>query len=204
MACHKTSIDMSESLLKIAVIDCSSTKVSEIIEMLETCGCLVSTVHLQLANATNFNQYDGVVISGGPKLFTDPDQKTVLAEQFKFITELTRPTLGICLGHQAIGLAYEAEVYRDSERRETELVEIKNNHPLFQGMPQKIKVGTDHCEGISLPKNFDLLASSSHYPVEAIAYEQKKLYGLQFHPEISGNFGKQIFKNFCRLILTRH
>jgi GMP synthase (glutamine-hydrolysing) len=57
----------------------------------------------------------------------------------------------------------------------------------------------DHCESISIPPNFKLIGSSDACVNEAMQHQTKKIYGVQFHPEVSGNHGRVIFENFVHL-----
>ena len=67
---------------------------------------------------------------------------------------------------------------------------------LFQKLPTVFEVMEDHCESISIPEGFELLASSDECINEAMQHKEKKIYGLQFHSEVSGNFGRVIIENF--------
>ena len=193
-------MNVRNNSLNITIVHCDSVKVPDIESMLIRLGCSLVIVRLEGANEFDFSTSDGVVISGGPKLFTDANQFVKLKIQFEFISRIKVPVLGICLGHQAIGLTYGSSVFRDSERRDTESIKQENKNRLFWGIDGQFEVATDHCEGISLPKDFELLASSDYYANEAMANKKKKLYGVQFHPEVSGNVGEQIFGNFCHIV----
>jgi GMP synthase (glutamine-hydrolysing) len=57
----------------------------------------------------------------------------------------------------------------------------------------------DHCESISIPEEFELVANSDECINEVMQHEKKSLYGVQFHPEVSGNHGAIIFENFIQL-----
>jgi GMP synthase (glutamine-hydrolysing) len=57
----------------------------------------------------------------------------------------------------------------------------------------------DHCEGITLPDQFILLARSRSYDVEAMKHREKDIYGVQFHPETSNEPGRKIAHNFLKL-----
>ena len=185
--------------MDIAVIDCSSSKVPNIVDVLERLNCNIVLIDLASANEHSFDQYDAMVISGGPRLFTDQAQIKELTQWFRFIERVVCPILGICLGHQAIGLAAGAKVYRDTERRNTEIITTHKQHALLNQLSQNFEVATDHCEGISLPENYQLIGSSTWYQVEVMVNDKLKRYGVQFHPEVSGRAGEQLFKNFLQL-----
>ena len=186
--------------LPIAVIDCGSKKLDAICSLVTELDCSVQKILLAEANATRFEAFRAVIISGGPLLFTDPGKTADLEKRFAFISGLQIATLGICLGHQALGLVYGAKVFRGPEIRRPEKINIDRAHPLFDGIASETLFGKDHCEGITLPKRFLLLASSASYAVEAMVAQDKPFYGVQFHPEISGEPGKKIFHNFIALI----
>ena len=65
--------------------------------------------------------------------------------------------------------------------------------------PPRFSVKADHCEGVSLPSGFQLLASSAFYEVEAMASTTHPNFGVQFHPEVSGEVGEIIIRNFCHI-----
>ncbi|TQV73960.1 hypothetical protein FLL45_13945 [Aliikangiella marina] len=186
--------------MKLVVIDCSSSKVPEIIKILEKLDCQVKCINFEYANNHEFSQFDAMVISGGPRLFTDQGQIEALTHCFEFINHVSCPILGICLGHQALGLASDAEVYRDTERRQSEIIDVTHRHPLVKQMGESFEMSTDHCEGITLPADYQLIAKSNFYPVEVMANDKLKRFGVQFHPEVSGTAGEQIFKNFLQLV----
>jgi len=186
--------------LPIVVIDCGSKKVETICSLLRELDCAPEKIPLAEANATRFEAFRAVIISGGPLLFTDPGKTADLEKRFAFISGLQIPTLGICLGHQALGLVYGAAVFRGPEIRRPEKINIDRAHPLFEGITSETLFGEDHCEGIFLSEHFLLLASSASYEVEAMVAQDKPFYGVQFHPEISGEPGKKIFQNFIALI----
>ena len=184
------------SLERIVLVDCGSDKTEDIAAILAGCVRSVEAVPLRHANRHGVNTADAVVISGGPLLFTDREVAPGLNAMFAFLTELKAPCLGICLGHQAIGTHYGARVYLGEARRSEERIRIECDHPLFKGFPDTVTLREDHCEGIDLPAGFRLLASSEAYPVEAMADDGRGLYGVQFHPEVSGELGRRLLKNF--------
>ncbi|MDB2384627.1 gamma-glutamyl-gamma-aminobutyrate hydrolase family protein [Endozoicomonas sp.] len=185
---------------KVAVIDCESKTTPLIHKMLRETHCRPQGISWHSANETDLNAFRAVVISGGPHLFGGgPGKKDQLMEKFQFIEELNVPTLGICLGHQAIGLILDAKVYRGMARRSTDTLTIINEYPLFVDMPDEHpEFSEDHCEGIELSSQMTLLASSQHYQVEAIMAVKRPFIGVQFHPETSGENGQLLFNNFIK------
>ncbi|RLB66171.1 MAG: hypothetical protein DRI90_00130 [Deltaproteobacteria bacterium] len=181
----------------IVLVDCGSTKVPALATMLGAAGANCGTVALDEAEAHAFRSCDGVVISGGPRLFT---AEPTLIDCFTFIDDLSMPTLGICLGHQAIALRHGAEAHLGPVRRTPEPVTLWGSHPLLQGLERETVFSQDHCEGVSLPTDFQRLGSSEHYEVEIMAGRRKPLHGVQFHPEISGEAGRRLLDNFVAIV----
>jgi len=187
-----------KSAKHIAVVDCGSAKTPDIEAIIAACGARVDLIALEDANGHGFRGSDAVVVSGGASLFTEPSGAEALKARFDFITRLEIPCLGICLGHQAIGIHCGARVYLGEARRAEEQIRIETQHALFEGFPDTVTLREDHCEGIDLPSGFKCLASSASYPVEAMADDGRRLYGVQFHPEVSGELGARLLDNFVR------
>ncbi|MBN1488140.1 MAG: gamma-glutamyl-gamma-aminobutyrate hydrolase family protein [Anaerolineae bacterium] len=185
------------AILEFFVVDCGSQSVKHLYDFLENQEIEYTVIPLAEANAISFKTVDGVIISGGPHLFTE--QQKEFARQFAFIDRLQVPTLGICLGHQAIGVRYGVTVYRDVERRTLERIALMATHPLTKGLPKNVYFSASHCEGIPLPLGFKLLGLSQYYPVEIMACQSKPLFGVQFHPEISGPPGLRLLRNFVEI-----
>lgn len=112
------------------------------------------------------------------------------------------PILGVCLGHQAIcecfggTITYAKTLFHGKQS----VIDIKNEHPLFAGLPKQIQVGRYHSLALqkdTLPKEFMILGETAQEEVMAIAHQREALYGVQFHPEsILTPLGKQILENF--------
>ncbi|MEM1294546.1 MAG: gamma-glutamyl-gamma-aminobutyrate hydrolase family protein [Verrucomicrobiota bacterium] len=185
------------------LIDCGSSKVDELISISKSLGVTMSKVRLDEAKTTEFRPAQAMIISGGPHLFTGPEGELLWA-RFHFLTAVSMPVLGICLGHQALSMASGGAVYRGKENRSDVEIELLNpEHALFVGIPNFTKFGEDHCEGVTLPKGYSALASSRSYENEAMANDAQKRYGVQFHPEISGEMGRRLIQNFFSLAAER-
>jgi GMP synthase (glutamine-hydrolysing) len=114
------------------------------------------------------------------------------------VLELDVPVLGICYGLQFMVHALGGKV-RAADKREYGHadVEIKNGSRLFQGLPKKLSVWMSHGdEAVELPAGFQLVASSPS-AVAAIEAPQRKMWAVQFHPEVRHTqSGTDILRNF--------
>jgi anthranilate synthase/aminodeoxychorismate synthase-like glutamine amidotransferase len=116
------------------------------------------------------------------------------------------PTLGVCLGHQAIGEAYGGKVVRARTLMHGKTSRITHDGKgLFKDVPNPLEVMRYHSlvvETDSLPSELEVLARSSDDSTEihAIRHRDHPVWGVQFHPEsILTQNGKDILRNFLRL-----
>ncbi len=147
-------------------------------------------------------EYRGIVLSGGPSSVYD-DGAPLPA---KALFERGIPVLGICYGMQAMGYLLGGHVV-PAERREYGRAEISltGESPLLEGVrPEetgRVTVWMSHGDTVLRPpKGFTALATTSSCPVAAMADETRRLYAVQFHPEVVHTpQGQRIFDNFLRL-----
>lgn len=140
----------------------------------------------------------GIVISPGPGKAENAGNSVEIIKAFKEKT----PILGICLGHQAIAIAFggvvkEAENIVHGKRSK---IRIKKNS-IFNGVSRKFEAMRYHSlviEKESIPEELEIIAKSlDDNEIMAIKHKEFKIYGLQFHPEsIYTEEGKRIIKNF--------
>ena len=138
---------------------------------------------------------DVIIVGPGP---TDPVRAGIV-KVVLIAAHLGRPLLGICLGHQALGLVHGASVFLGPARREPESIHLLPGHPLVAGLGAEAVFGEDHTEGITCPLGFHVVGFSAHYRVEVMAHARLPLFGVQFHPEISGDPGLCLIGNFLAL-----
>jgi GMP synthase (glutamine-hydrolysing) len=137
----------------------------------------------------------GIVLSGGPASVYTIDSPMIAAETL----DLGIPILGICYGMQLIshltGGKVESSTHREFGFAE---LDIKPGSPLFKGVTPKTKVWMSHGDRVSeLPACFSVAGFTQNAPLAAIADEQRKIYGLQFHPEVEHTAeGMTILRNF--------
>lgn len=142
----------------------------------------------------------GIILTGGPNSCYEPGAPTYTKELF----ELGIPVLGLCYGAQLMNLILGGKVEKAPVREygKTETFIDGGKSTLFAGVEDKTTVWMSHFDYISAPApGFEILAHTADCPVAADAYEEKKLYAIQFHPEVLHTIrGKEILFNFVRNI----
>lgn len=142
--------------------------------------------------------YDKILISPGPGL---PEDVPLLKKIFQ--TYATKKSiLGVCLGHQALGHSFGAElihldrVYHGIKEK----IRHSGQDPLFRGIPEELEVGLYHSWALSakdLPTDFQMIAKSQSGINMGLRYKNYPVWGLQFHPEsVMSDWGRQILHNW--------
>ncbi len=136
-----------------------------------------------------------IILSGGPASVYAPGAPHC---DFK-IFDLGLPILGICYGLQLIAFAMHGEVDR-AARREYGRADLRfdNREDLFKNLPSPLKVWMSHGDHLTeIPPDFTVIAHTDNSPIAAIADRKRKVYGLQFHPEVyHTERGQDILSNF--------
>ena len=118
------------------------------------------------------------------------------------------PVLGVCLGHQAIGEAFGADVVRAERLMHGKTTMVAHDgHPLFEGIPSPVEVMRYHSLVVApdtIPPELQTIAwSSDRKPgreIMALAHRRYPVYGVQFHPEsVATPHGKRLLANFLEL-----
>ncbi len=139
--------------------------------------------------------YRGIVFTGGPNSVYDP-----ASPHFDpAILESGIPVLGICYGHQLMAWMAGGEIASAGSTSEYGRVTIHHvQSPLFADVPGESVCWMSHTDYVkTVPAGFAVIASTEHCPCAAVADEGRKLYGVQFHPEVTHTaYGRQILHNF--------
>jgi GMP synthase (glutamine-hydrolysing) len=181
----------------ILIVDCGSSKVPQIEQMVDEFMDFQTIPILELEEE-HLNDKKGIILSGAPILITEVDPGKYL-ERISWLKTTTLPVLGICFGHQLIGITFGSFGTRIREDRDWQEIESIENSPLFEKLPKTFEMMEDHCETISIPHDFILTAVSDACVNEAMQHKDKPIFGVQFHPEVSGNFGRIIIENFITI-----
>ena len=147
-------------------------------------------------------EVSAIVISPGPCTPAEAGISVAVVKRWGS----TIPTLGVCLGHQAIGEAYGGEIIRAKTLMHGKTSRIEHDRTdLFAGIPSPLEVMRYHSLVIrngSLPHELEVTARGVDDPTEihAIRHRAHPVWGVQFHPEsILTEKGKDILKNFLSL-----
>ncbi len=183
----------------ISIVNFGSSKTPLIAEMVASCGAQNEIVSWDECNETSFKKSAAIIFSGSPTMFTEADHRPYL-EKFNFIKKGENPTLGICFGHQLLGLLHGATIFRGAEIRERIKINVVKEDLLFKNLSPETEMNEDHTEGITLPAEFIHLATSSFYTNEGMRHPVLPIWGIQFHPEVSGETGKVLMGNFLKAV----
>jgi GMP synthase (glutamine-hydrolysing) len=143
-----------------------------------------------------------LILSGGPQSVYGAQAPKVGRE----VLELGLPTLGICYGMQLVSFLLDGKVVPSNEREYGKaMVTVDPDHPLFAGTPREQKVWMSHGDKVGeAPPGFQGLASTDNTPLAAFADDKRRIYGVQFHPEVHHtDYGTTILKNFLQLAKAR-
>jgi len=137
----------------------------------------------------------GIVLSGGPSSVFDQDAPFCTSGVF----ELGVPVLGICYGLQLIGKLFGGEVERSQKREYGKaIIHIDRDEDIFSEIRTNTQVWMSHGDHLSTPPpGFEALAHTENIPFAAIGRKERKMFGLQFHPEVAHTEeGNRIIQNF--------
>jgi GMP synthase (glutamine-hydrolysing) len=138
----------------------------------------------------------GIVLSGGPSSVYEPGSPTLDPA----ILELGIPVLGICYGFQVMAQQLGGEVSQTGAREygATAVTLAPGESSLLGGQPAEQTTWMSHGDSVSkAPEGFTVLASSASTPVAAFASDERRMYGVQWHPEVKhSEFGQRVLENF--------
>jgi len=184
---------------KIIIIDFGSQVTKLIARRIRDLGVFSEIIAINdLYKIKNYNKIKGIILSGGPSTVTEKKFPSIPKE----ILLKRIPVLGICYGLQLITKLFGGSIKSLKTKREFGRAVLfkKNKSLLIKNFFNKKNnsVWMSHQDVVTkLPKNFKIIASTKKSKLTIIENSKKKIYGIQFHPEVTHTEnGNQIFKNF--------
>lgn len=198
MITYTTKGVTQKKTMNIVIIDNYDSFTYNLVHLIASLGANVTVLKNDNLELVQLENFDKIVLSPGPGL---PEEAGKTMDVIKTYASI-KPILGVCLGHQAIALAYGASL--------TNLPTVCHglstiglnlgNDPIFKGLPVKVAMGRYHSwvvtrESVCPP--LEISALSDDGLVMGIRHKHLKLHGIQFHPEsILTPEGKTIVNNW--------
>ena len=183
---------------KVLIIDFGSQVTKLIARRVRELGVFSEIITPKdLNKLKKYHNIKGIILSGGPSSVTTTKFPKISKEIFK----KKIPVLGICYGLQLIAKLFGGKIKPSKKRREfgrATLFKKKNSLLIKKYLNKKQTVWMSHEDVVvKLPKNFKVVASTESSKLTIIENVKSKIYGVQFHPEVTHtDNGKEIFKNF--------
>ncbi|MBQ9545315.1 MAG: glutamine-hydrolyzing GMP synthase, partial [Clostridia bacterium] len=139
--------------------------------------------------------YKGIIFTGGPNSVND----TSSPHFDPAVLDLGIPVLGICYGHQLTAFMAGGKVGPAEGSSEFGKTDLKVfDSAIFEGVPAESVCWMSHNDFVKqLPEGFRVIAETKNCPCAAMCDEKRKIYGVQFHPEVTHTqYGKKILSNF--------
>jgi anthranilate synthase/aminodeoxychorismate synthase-like glutamine amidotransferase len=185
---------------KVLVIDSYDSFVYNLVQYLGELGTEPITIRndeISVPQAIDLEP-DAVLISPGPGR---PENSGIICEAISAFGERGVPVLGVCLGHQAIGHVFGAEVVGASELMHGKTSEIAHDgRGVFTGLPSPLTVTRYHSlviDAASVPDVLEVTATAPNGTVMGVRHRELPVEGVQFHPEsILTPSGHDLLRNF--------
>ena len=182
---------------KLAILDCGGQYTKVIDRRVRELG-VKSDIFPINVKSEELKDYKAVILSGGPNSVSE-NQRLKFDEK---IFELGIPILGICYGMQLMSDFFsgvvDSNVIKEYGQNE---IWVNNKVPIFDGLSENQKVLMSHGDTVKVaPQGFEVIAKSGE-AIAGIGNIQKKLYGVQFHPEVDlTQEGMKMLENFIRKV----
>ncbi|MBM9578741.1 glutamine-hydrolyzing GMP synthase [Leptospira sp. 201903070] len=184
---------------KIAVVDFGGQYAHLIASRIRRLGAYTEILSNE-EPLSSYQKYAGIILSGGPESVYEPDSPTITTKLF----ELGIPVLGICYGHQLIMKLLGGVVERSGtgEYGPASLeLHSSNGNSLLKNFVGGEQVWMNHAdEVVKLPDGFSRIASSKDCGYAVVENSSKKIFGIQFHAEVShSEKGSILLDNFIEI-----
>lgn len=183
---------------RVLLLDNYDSFTFNLFHLVEALGVAVDVVRNDELDLSVVKGYSHIILSPGPGLPKEAGSMMELIEQ----VDTKIPILGVCLGMQAIALHLEGEIYNQDQVKHGLQIDVRSKGgDLFHNMPEKFEVGLYHSWAVRRNiGDFIETAESEEGVLMAMENKQRKMHGVQFHPEsVMTPKGKTIVRNFLDL-----
>jgi anthranilate synthase/aminodeoxychorismate synthase-like glutamine amidotransferase len=185
--------------MRILVLDNYDSFTYNLVQYLGELGAHIDTVRNDRATAEELLQrgYERCVVSPGP---CTPRQAGISIELTRRMAEAGTPTLGVCLGHQALAEAFGGRVALHEPIHGKATTIEHDGRTIFRGLPSPLTVGRYHSLVVD-PELPDCLEQTAHGDgvVMGVRHRELPAEGVQFHPEsVLTDAGKKLLANFLQ------
>lgn len=191
---------MSREHPRVAIVDNYDSFTYNLVQYLAELGAKVDVIRNDVISASELMacEPDGVVISPGPG---EPHDAGISIEVVKSCAGNGTPLLGVCLGHQSIGVAFGGKIVRARSIMHGKVSNIEHDaRGLFEGVPSPFEATRYHSLVIleeSCPAELEVTARTSDGEIMGVRHREYPIEGVQFHPEsIVTKAGKALLRNF--------
>lgn len=183
---------------KILVVDNYDSFVYNLVQYLTQLGAECTVVRNNEVEASEASKYDGVLISPGPGT---PERAGVSIAMIQYCAQKNIPLFGVCLGHQAIGVAFGATVSRAPELLHGKTSQV--NHQgggVLVNLPSPFTATRYHSLAVereTVPAEIEITSSTDSGIVMSMRHTKFPIEGVQFHPEsVLTEHGHQMLANW--------
>ena len=184
--------------MKIVIIDNYDSFTYNLSHAVKALGAHVTVLRNDRFNLSDLDRFDKIILSPGPGI---PSEAGLLLDVIRTYAG-KKPILGICLGEQAIGEAFGANLInlKDVFHGVQTPVQIFDDETLFRSLPKTLQVGRYHSWVVSeegLPDCLEVTARIEEGYIMGLRHKTFDIHGIQFHPEsVLTPDGLQIIQNF--------
>ncbi len=186
--------------VRVVVIDNYDSFTYNLVHLVRKLGSDVTVFRNDQFNLEDLHDFDKILLSPGPGI---PSEAGLLTDVIRMYAA-TKPILGVCLGHQAIGEVFGGSLTNLSEVFHgvaTEGTNLQNDY-IFGGLPKRITMGRYHSWVVdrdSLPPCLEVTAESDEGYIMALRHREYDVHGIQFHPEsVLTAMGETIVANWLK------
>ena len=169
---------------RILVVDNYDSFVFNLVQYLQQLGAECTVLRNDEVEASASSDYDGVLISPGPGT---PEEAGVSIAMIKYCAENKIPLFGVCLGHQAIGVAFGATVSRAPELLHGKTSQVHHTGAgVFNSIPTPFTATRYHSlavEPATISKDLEVTGKTESGVVMSMRHKTLPIEGVQFHPE---------------------